>query len=145
MISQIIRPVSHAVRAAGQRAILRSSAAPLSSIRLGSQVAHQEEKTPRQEEEENKTTMDFQNTPEGPWEEGMARQQAYYNKVLIGGVVVFGLTLILGKVLRDDMYWIDPKFPMTNPPLFTMAEMRKEALAKCLAEAEEEEEEEEDE
>merc|ERR1719290_15745 len=125
MISQIIRPVSHAVRTVGQRAILRSSAAPLSSIRLGSQVAHHDEKTPREEETENKTTMDFQNTPEGPWAEGMKRQQAFYNKFLGAGIGMFGATLLLGKYLRDAMY-----------------EMRKEALANIEEDEEEEEEEE---
>lgn len=55
--------------------------------------------------------------------------QSYYNKVLIIGVVVFISTIAFGRVLRDDMYWIDSPFPMTNPPLFSLKEMEREALA----------------
>jgi len=130
MLSRIVLPAARSVRAIGQRAILRSApAAATTTVRAGSQVAHAQELTPRQEEEINKTTYDFQSTPEGPWAEGMGRQQKMYNQFLIGGIAFFFITLALGKVFREDMYWVDPPLPKTNPPIFTMKQMAEDALA----------------
>jgi len=131
MLRNIVTTATRVAR--DSRALLSRSSAKTNlgaSTRAGSDVAHHDELTPRQEEELNKRTYDFQSTPAGSFEEGYARQQAYYNKWLYAGIASFVVTIILGRILRPDMYWIAPELPRTNPPLFTMKQMEAEALEK---------------
>jgi len=43
---------------------------------------------------QHKATLDWLPKPEGNWQEINGKKQAYYNKVLAGGVVAFALSLV---------------------------------------------------
>ena len=57
--------------------------------------------------------------------------QAEYNKILALGIVSFVLCFGAGFVIRKDMYWVDFPLRERNPPLFSLKQMEKEALAAC--------------
>jgi len=129
MFGKMLLPAGRLARAV---VVARSSATKNIAVvsRSGSSVAHHGvELTPRQQEEENKNTYDFQHTPTGPWGEGFSKQQAHYNKWFLMGISMFVVTLIAGRIIREDMYWNAPELPRSNPPMFTMKEMEEEALA----------------
>jgi len=148
MLGRLLVPASRIVRVHGQRSILARASVNTSSVtasRAGSSVSHHEHLTPRQEDEQTKTTMDFQHTPTGSWEVGLAETQAYYNTWLYAGVAMFLGTLVTGLLLKKDMFWLAPDFPRKNPPGFTMKQMEAEALAALEGSEEGGEEEEEEE
>jgi len=43
---------------------------------------------------QHKATLDWLPKPEGNWQEINGKKQAYYNKILAGGVVAFALSLV---------------------------------------------------
>lgn len=43
---------------------------------------------------QHKATLDWLPKPEGSWQEINGQKQAYYNKILIGGVIAFALSLV---------------------------------------------------
>jgi len=45
------------------------------------------------------------------------------------GISMFVVTLIAGRIIREDMYWNAPELPRSNPPMFTMKQMEEDALA----------------
>jgi len=131
MLGKVLIPASRLARV-GQRALVaRSNVNTNIAViaRAGSAVAHHDELTPRQEEELNRATYDHLPTPKGPWADGYADQQGFYNKVLLGGIAILLGTIAFGRILKADMYWTGESLPMKNPPMFSLKEMEAEAQA----------------
>ena len=105
-----------------------------------SEVDHHQQKTPKQEDEENLLQMDLLPTPEKPWAVGLREQQAYYNRWLAAGVASLLGSIAFGY--WHSGYWMydvleNPKEWYQNPPLFTLKDLKAEAAA-ALAAADEE-------
>ncbi|CAF3299758.1 unnamed protein product [Rotaria socialis] len=60
---------------------------------------------------QHKATLDWLPKPEGNWEEINGKTQAYYNKVLGGGIIAFTLAVIYFRVIV-----IGESGALTSPP-----------------------------
>jgi len=143
MLGRVLIPASRLARVHGQRALLARASVNTNTVtvsRAGSDVAHHEQLTPRQEDEMNLLMMDLLPTPTVPWAKGISEQQAYYNSWLYAGALIMVATIGIGYLLDRDMYWLAPDYPQKNPAGFSLAQMKAEALAKLDADGGDDEE-----
>ncbi|CAF2851833.1 unnamed protein product [Rotaria sp. Silwood2] len=60
---------------------------------------------------QNKATLDWLPKPEGNWQEINGKQQAYYNKVLVGGILAFTFAVVYFRTIV-----IGDSGALTKPP-----------------------------